>query len=141
MKSLFVLVALLSLGLQTPAQTSNISYAPLTVLTNGGGVVFFCHAGEMLEVGRRYAMLAVPDPGYEFTNWTRVDVFTISEIHLDESGNPTTITSTVVSPTPDVITDPVLIFTMEPQVVILNVPGVRQITETIGWQANFVSRY
>ena len=136
-----VLLALLSFALQAPAQFSDVSYASLPVLTNGDGVVFFCHDGQMLEVGRRYAMLAIPDPEYEFTNWRKVNVFTFSEITFDASGNPSTTTSVIVSPTPDVITEPLLIFTMEPQVVLFSVPGVREVTSSVGWQANFVSRY
>lgn len=157
MKNIFILLALMSLTLQMPAQTTSdghnsgfqsdaVSRAPLLLFTNGqgqvfplrNGQIFRLHNGQMLEVGGNYVLEAVPDRGFAFTNWNPVRVFTFTEVILDESGNANTITNMVVSPVPNYTRNPVLRFTMQPVEVLYDVPGVGTITEGEGWQANFV---
>jgi len=140
MHSKCLLIAFLVFAFQAPAQAPDVSYAPLWVTTQGGGVVYFCQDGQMLQVGRRYAMAAVPDLGHEFTGWTKVNVFNFIEFLYDENGKPFTRTSSVPSLTMEVITYPVLVFTMQPEVVVFTSQS-REVTQTVGWQANFVSRY
>ena len=150
MKSIYVLGVLLSLALQAPAQTSGDnpvsfqdggedSYAPLLIFTNGSGRVYPFRDGQMLQVGRRYIMMAIPDRGYVFANWNPVNVFTFTERVYDQFGNLETITNSVVSGIPQFTRAPVLRFTMQPEVVILDDPGIRTITVSRGWQANFVA--
>jgi hypothetical protein len=73
-----------------------------------------------------------------FTNWTRADVFTFYEVSTDPSGHSVTNTSTVVSLVPSFARNPMLQFTMQPEYVLVDIPGVRTITRSSGWQANFV---
>ena len=149
MKNIYALLALMSLVLQMPAQTSSgghgsgfqsddVSYAPLLLFTNGPGRVFPLHDGQILEVGRKYVVVAVSDRGFAFTNWNPVNVFTFTEITVDAFGNTNTISSTVLSPVPKYTRDPLLRFTLPPVEVIYDDPGVRTITVSVGWQANFV---
>jgi len=124
---------------QAPAdQSESAARAPLLLFTNGPGRVAPLHDGQMLEVGRAYTMVAIPDPGCAFTNWNPVVVFTFVEYVYNPAGGFTTVTSTVVSAVPQFSTTPALRFSMEPVQVILNDPGVRTITRSVGWQANLV---
>ena len=145
-KSIYLLLGLIMLALPAPAQSSGdwlqigkVPYSPLVVLTNGPGRVFPFENGEMLEVGRGYTLTASPDRGCAFKGWNRVNVFTFTEYTFDESGNLVATTNTIVSPTPQIILNPVLEFKMEPEFVLYDVPGTRTITQSIGWQANFVA--
>jgi hypothetical protein len=66
-------------------------------------------------------------------------VFTLVEVTLDLEGNPNPpVTSTVVSAVREFTSEPLLRFTMPPVVLLYDYPGVRTITMTEGWQANFV---
>jgi hypothetical protein len=108
--------------------------------TDGPGRFFPFHDGQMLQVGRNYEMIAVPQWGYVFTHWTPVDVFTITEIKYDLDGNPLPpMVFTMVSPEQEVIRKPVLRFAMQPVEVILDVPGVENITLSRGWKAHFAA--
>jgi hypothetical protein len=150
MKSIYILITLMSLALQISGQivddkhgpdcgNRDVTNAPLELIIVGSGQVFPFHDGQMLEVGRRYSMIAIPDRGYAFTNWQPVNVFNFTEITIDPQGNTNPpIISTVVSPVPEFTSDPRLSFTMQPVEVIFDVPGVRTITMSKGWQANFV---
>jgi hypothetical protein len=82
-------------------------------------------------------MRAIPDRGYVFTNWTPVILFTFTEFLTDPSGNTVAHSTTVESPSPEQVKDPLLRFTMQPEEVLLDSP-VRKITTRTGWQANFV---
>jgi hypothetical protein len=151
MKSIYLLLALILTVQQLPAQTSddihgfrgknnNASYAPLLLFTNGPGRIYPFQSGRMLQVGREYYMIAIPDRGYVFTNWNEVNVFTITSAEIDFNTSPPTtnfITSTVLSPVPAYTRNPLLRFTMEPEQVLYNING-NSLTESIGWQANFV---
>jgi hypothetical protein len=117
---------------------SRVTNAPLFLSVTGKGRVFPFRDGQMLQVGREYTMIAVPDRGYIVTNWVKVIVFTETEYVYDQNGNPLpAITSVIRSPT-EYTGNPVLKFTMQPVDVILNVPDVTTITVTTEWQANFV---
>jgi len=92
----------------------------------------------MLEVGQRYKLRAVPGRGFCFASWNRVNVFTFTEITLDPSGHPNPpVVSSILSPVPDHIRKPMLVFTMQPEIVLYS-SEYRTITESTGWQANFV---
>src|SRR5882724_10455020 len=150
MKSIFLLLALVLAVQPLPAQAPDddhdpanqhgiASYAPLPLFTTGSGRIVPFQDGQMLEVGRSYVMAAIPHRGYIFTNWQPVNVFTETVITVDDNGvTNAPITSVVVSPAPPSSARPVLRFTMQPEIVVANIPGVVTITETSGWQANFV---
>lgn len=117
------------------AQTTN---APLSLFINGGGSVSPLTNGESLVVGQSYTMVATPDPGFAFTSWEPVNVFTFTEVVIDAYGNPLPpVVGTVVSPVPNYTYEPSLSFVMQPVVVIYDVPGVRTVARGAGWQANF----
>lgn len=114
--------------------------APLLVFTNGSGRIAPLHNGQVLEVGREYTMVAIPDPSSAFANWNPVDVFTFRERVVNPDGSSATVTNTVASPIARFSSQPALRFTMQPVQVIFNDPGVRVITRSLGWQANFDRR-
>jgi hypothetical protein len=119
--------------------TNEVSYSPLYLFTNGPGWIFPFEDGQMLEVGRTYRMLAIPDRDNEFTNWQPVNLFTFTEIlHHFPGDDGYIVTSTLASPLPEYYSDPVLEFTNQPEEVILDTPA-RTITKSLGWQANFVA--
>ncbi len=157
MKNILLLLAVILAVQQLPAQVtddihgsvvqdSDVSYAPLSLFTNGAGRIFtlrdglfLLRDGQMLKTGRKYSMVAVPDRGFVFSSWQPVTVFTFIEYTKDPSGTITERTNTDVITTPEYIKDPLLRFTMEPEQVLLDIPNVRSITQSAGWQANFVS--
>jgi hypothetical protein len=115
------------------------TYAPLLLYTSGSGAIIPFKAGEMLKVGGRYLMLAVPERGSVFENWQQVNVFTVTTITTNEFGVAVPITSTITSPQPAYTKDHLLNFVMQPQAVITETP-LLTITSAIGWQANFAAR-
>jgi hypothetical protein len=148
-KRICLLLALLLVAQRLPAQTQNddhgptfhrrnVSYAPLSLFTTGAGRIVPFEDGQMLQVGRNYVMAAIPQRGYVFANWQPVNVFTETITAVDDNGVTNTITSMVPSLVPPSSTRQVLRFTMQPEVLITNIPGVVTITESSGWQANFV---
>jgi hypothetical protein len=148
--SLLLLLALLSTALPVSAEISDntngqkgapdeVSYAPLLLLTNGEGKVVPLHDGEMLQVGREFAMTAVASAGFTFTNWEAVDEFTFVINTRDFNGTELPpITNTIVAPTYIYSPRPALKFTMQAPVVFLDIPGVLTVTFRTGWQANFL---
>jgi hypothetical protein len=134
-------IALLALGIlcltlhgyaQVPSTT------PLYLFTTGSGQISPFTDGELLTVGQSYEMQAIPDSGFVFSSWQPVDIYTFTEFTFDQSGNPLPpITSTVLSLGATYTEGPVLDFTMQPLSVILDTPA-RTVTESFGWQANFV---
>jgi hypothetical protein len=151
MKILSLLLLTFTLAMQPlPAQTNidhhgfatpmrDAVYAPLLIFTNGPGRIYPFEKGQILQVGERYQMCAVPDRGCVFTNWMKVNVFTLTTITVDEEGHAKApVISTVLSPIPEYINTPYLNFIMEPESTLYDNPGVETITESIGWQANFV---
>ena len=150
MKRIFLLLVVILAVQQSPAQIANdihgsavqdsdVSYAPLLLFTDGEGCIFPFDDGQILRVGRRYHMVAIPERGFKFSSWQPVNVFTFTEITRgpDSSFNPP-IESSVASPVPEYFGRPELEFTMQPVTVIFDDPGVRSVTESSGWQANFV---
>lgn len=123
-----------------PGHSQDVTYAPLPLFVSGSGTVFPLEDGQMLEVGRTYFMVAIPDQGYVLSAWQEVNVFTFIEYTKDGSGNVVERTSTVVAPIDEYIHHPALRFIMQPQVMLFDVPGVRSVSESIGWQATFVPR-
>jgi hypothetical protein len=132
------LITLAAAGSAQPCFSQGTPPAPLYLFTAGNGSITPLQNGQSLEVGQTYDMTAVPDAGFAFSSWQPVQVFVFTQITLDAQGNPNPpITSTVASPVPQYTYDPDLEFTMQPEMSILNNPGVETITEDSGWQANF----
>jgi hypothetical protein len=148
MKIIHVLLLAFALATpQLPAQTPDditgyaarnreVSYAPLSLFISGEGKIVPFDDGQMLQVGREYVMRATPDRGYVFTNWTPVILFTFTEFITDQFGNIIARSTTVASPSPEQVKDPLLRFTMQPEEVLFDSPA-RKITMRTGWQANF----
>jgi hypothetical protein len=139
MKKLFILFILILPVFYSQGQDSRLS--PLLIYKNGDGRVAPFENGRMLVTGRRYHMLAVPDRRYEFSSWQEVDVFTFTQYEYDENGEriePPTV-STDVTLMPQHVDNPYLTFTMEPESLIIDSTNL-VVTESIGWQANFVPR-
>ena len=93
----------------------------------------------MLEVGRDYTLTAVAAPGFTFTYWMPVNVFTFVESTYDLNGHTNTVTSTVISFVQDFSYQPALRVTLEAVDVIYDSPW-RTVTESRGWLANFVPK-
>ena len=136
----FLLLLLVTLGIQRllAQDSDDRTFAPLFLLTNGMGRVLPFHDGDMLEVGRKYEMVAVPDRHYKFTGWQPVTIFTDIEYTYNSAHQLIETESDIVVPSPVSSKDPVLHFTMEDDVVLFDVPNVRILTQNEGWQANFV---
>jgi hypothetical protein len=117
-------------------RASDASYAPLLLYTNGAGRIIPFEDGQMLQVGRRYFMIAIPDRGCVFANWTPVSVFTTTAI-VTNNGVPTVLTNTITSTGPAYTRCPALIFTMQP-VEVIEENSLLTISVSEGWQANFV---
>jgi hypothetical protein len=112
--------------------------APLYLLINGGGSVSPLTNGAMLEVGQPYHMVAIPNAGFVFNSWQPLNVFTTTAFTIDPTtGNTNTVVSTLVSVVPAYTNQASLDFVMQPVVVIADTPGVRTITKSSGWRANF----
>jgi hypothetical protein len=120
-------------------RAQGVSFAPLFVSASPGGSVFPLSDGQLLEVGQVYDMEAIPDPGFVFSSWNPVHVFTFTEYSIDANGDPNPpVTSINFSPVPEFTLQPTLEFTMQPAAVLVNIPGVSTVTEAFGWQADFV---
>src|SRR5215475_8377994 len=81
-----VLLGITRLSGQTSSDTNSPApptYSPLLLFTNTGGKVVPLHDGQMLKVGRRYMLAAVPSPGFAFTNWTLVNAYTFATVIID----------------------------------------------------------
>ncbi len=88
--------------------------------------------------GRIVEVAALPDAGFIFGSWQQVNIFTFEQITIDANGNP----NPPLSPRsrhrfrrPS--SNPSSISPMQPEMVLLNNPGVRNVTQSSGWQANF----
>jgi hypothetical protein len=120
---------------------SHISYAPISLFTSGAGriVPYEFDNGQMLRVGHQYLIFAIPDRGYVFSNWARVDILTDEVTRYDEYGNPYQfILNQLVTPEPTNHRNPLLGFTMQPEMPVANGSEFVTTTLSIGWQANFV---
>lgn len=114
-----------------------VSYAPLHLFINGAGGVSPLLDEGMLVVGQSYTMTAIPDSGFAFSSWQPVNVFTFTSYIVDVGGGVSTNISVIASPVPQYINTPSLSFTMQPENLIYDNPGLRTITEGSGWQVNF----
>jgi len=149
MSKFFLLLAVLLGAHQLPAQTlsdirasvvkdSNVTNAPLFLSITGEGRVVPFHDGEMLQVGRKYTMVGIPDRENVFSNWATINVFVTTEITFDQNGNQLPpLVSTVSSPPLNYTNVPVLKFTIQPVNVIFS-NNIFSISEYTEWQANFV---
>jgi hypothetical protein len=135
----FILVSLVTLAMVcfSCQSYSQGTLAPLYLVTSGSGSITPFQDGQLLEVGTNYQMTAVPDSDFTFSSWQPVNVFVLTEVVLDSSGDLSTNTSTALSPIANYIETSTLTFTMQP-VQVLTDNGVLTITENSGWQANFV---
>jgi hypothetical protein len=135
----FQLIALLSLitAIDLPSGYAQGTLAPLPLYINGGGTVSPYTNGELLEVGATYNIKARAAPGFAFSGWQPVNVFTFTTFTIDLQGNTNMVVSVVPSLLPTYTNQPSLDFVMQPVVVIFDSPGVRTITRSSGWQANF----
>jgi hypothetical protein len=113
---------------------------PLYLFISGSGSVTPLQNGQSLEVGQSYEMTAVPDPGFTFSSWQPVDVFTTTQTNFDGFGNPILppVVSTVATPVPSYTFQPVLDFTMQAEQQVTPVGSNPSIVEDFGWQANFM---
>lgn len=124
--------------------TANGLLAPVYAFTNGPGQIriyeqgHVVDAGELLPIGSKCHLVAVPGPGYQFVNWNPVTVFTLTEVTSGAEGSPgETNTSVIVSPISKYVDHPKLENEVQPITTLYELPGVRTITEGQGWQANF----
>jgi hypothetical protein len=137
MSSIMAAVATVCFVHQSFAQ--GVSDAPLSLFINGAGSVSLLQDGQPLEVGQSYTMTAIPGSGSAFSSWQPVNVFTFMEFTYDSNGDPNPpMVSTVLSLVPSYTYQPALEFTMQPVTVIYDLPGIRSITQSNGWQVNFV---
>jgi hypothetical protein len=144
MKKILLLLAMVLAVQWLPAQVvENSWYAPLFVFTNGPGRIFQAYNGEILRVGDRYTMEAVPNRGYKFASWQPVNVFIITQTNFDGEGKPILppVRSIVPSVVPTNIYSPDLDFIMDDITWISPEGSNPSIARTSGWQANFVPWY
>ena len=140
-KILLLLVLMLCIQYLRAQNSDERTFAPLFILTNGMGRILPFHNGEMLEVGRKYDMVAVPDRGYEFSGWQEVNIFSDIEYTMSPSGQLVERESDIVVPLPVSSKDPILHFTMEDTYqTLFDVPDIRILAQTEYWQADFVPR-
>lgn len=135
----FILISLVTLtvGLFPRQGHAQSTSAPLFVFTNGSGSITPLQNGQLLQVGQNYEMTATPGPSYSFESWQPVNVSVFTTIYLDNQGNTVTNTSVVTEPQAQYYSQPVLDFTMQPQVTLVS--NASQVTTAnSGWQANFV---
>lgn len=133
----FTHLALGIVGILCFAQHSNAQdTAYLYLFTTGSGSISPYQNGQLLDVGVSYEMTATPDPGYEFSSWQPVSVFTDTTILEDQNGNTVTNVSMGDVPVNEYFYTPDLTFTMESQTLFAGTNDIE--TETTGWQANFV---
>jgi len=138
----FVLIAifiLTAIGICQRSCGQDVTNAPLYLYVTGSGSVTPLQNGQSLVAGQTYDMQAIPAPGFAFDSWSGVNVFIFVETNLNPDGTTNApITSVIPSPTPPLFFEPTLEFIMQPQEVLFDVPGVRTVTRSEGWQVNFV---
>jgi len=133
-----IIVALGTLCLTLPGNAQTPSTTPLYLFTTGSGQISPFQDGQLLTVGQTYELQAISDPGFQFSDWRPVIVFSFTQYTLGPDGNTNTIIGETPSPGSVYSSQPVLDFTMQPLTVLYNVPGVRTVTQSIGWQADFL---
>ena len=137
MKSLrlIILTTLLAGSSAVPIHAQDT--APLYLSIIGAGSISPLTNGQSLAVGQLYNLVASPGPGFAFSSWQPVNVFTMTTFLVDTNGSTNAVVSVVGSPVPTFINQPSLDFVMQPVVVVVDNPGVLKITRGSGWQANF----
>jgi hypothetical protein len=137
MKTLSFLAALLFSAQWLLAQDTQ---SPLPLYISGSGKIAPFQDEDMLDDGRDYVMTAVPDKGYVFSSWQQADIFTFEEYFKSyPDGQPVEkISSVVIRDPPEPGKNRVLHFTMQPEDILLDIPDVRILIHSYGWQANFV---
>jgi hypothetical protein len=139
---IFTLIALAVFGVLCLPHNGEAqgTLTPLDLFTVGNGSITPFQNGQLLEVGQNYEMTAIPDPGFDFSSWQPVEVFTYTAFQLDYI-NGNVITNTISNvfdvAAPTYTTQPVLDFTMQAVTNINDNPGISTLTESSGWQANF----
>lgn len=109
----------------------------LPLYINGAGSVSPYTNGELLEVGATYTMKASAGPGFVFSGWHTVNVFTFTSFTIDLQGNTNTVVTMVPPVGPTYTNQPSLSFVLQPVVGIFDNPGVSTITRSSGWLASF----
>jgi len=128
----------------SPVSTVTFDYvpsAPLVVQVAGEGTVSPDYNKVELALGGNYHMTATAQrgSGFVFTNWTVLNIFTAVESALNEFGQPEIVgTNTIISPGAVATNGPTLSFTMTAPVTLISVPGIETISESTGYQANFL---
>jgi len=132
-----ILLVVAAMGASTHRSSGQgTAYAPLQVLTNGPGGIIPFHAGQLLEVWGTYRMVAVPEPGFAFHSWERLDVFIKTSWSTNNSGVISTNIEKTVTSKGQFFTSPELTFVVPP--VFENVHSDGSTTSShYGWQANF----
>ncbi len=149
MKKTLVLLMVMLAAHWLPAQgTTGVAWAPLLLYTNGTGSISNLdrgqisnlYNGQMLQVGRRYFMAAVPERGSQFTMWRQVKKSVEVKTIIYPSSVVIITTNTTVLPTGIPLKTARVSFVMEPATVQVrnDNPGTSVITTCKGWQANFV---
>lgn len=131
-----LLVALATACFPSPGHAQG-TLSSLLLFTTGSGSITPFQNRQLLVVSQSYDMTAVPDSGYTFSSWQPVNVFFFTDIVSDGSGGFSTNMSTVTSLLPESSEASTLNFTMQAPQVVFDGPGVRTVTESSGWQANF----
>ena len=122
------------------AQADETTDAPLLLFIEGNGRVVPFKNGQLLPVGHEFEMTAAASRGYEFAYWTLVSVFTDSEVLYDAYDVPIATNSVVtIAPSHQQIQRCSIEFTVKPAQVLIDIPGVRTLTRSVGWQATFVN--
>lgn len=112
--------------------------APLFLFTQGAGSIIPYPSGQMLTVGQSYELTAVPEAGFVFSSWQPVNIFEFTTYLVDSGGVTVPVTSLNVSLVPTYFGQPIFGIIMQSVRVIENIPGVSLMTQSSGWQANFV---
>ncbi len=129
-----MVLAMEQLSAQAGPKTSS---APALLFTSGGGTISPLQGGQQLEVGKDYSMNAIPNTGYKFSNWQRVEVSIDVDNVKYPSGAVTGSSNATIVPLGGSVTTPSVNFRMAPVTVSTNNYGFHTHTEGAGWRANF----
>jgi hypothetical protein len=134
-----VVLAVLATTLFVRSGQAQGTLVPLYLTITGDGSVTPLQNEQLLEVGQSYEMDAIPDAGYVFAGWQQVNFFVLDQTTINPDGqtNPPTISITA-SPIPGIYSGQTMLdFMLQPATVVYNDPGVEEISEASGWQADF----
>lgn len=134
-----VVIVMLVVATEYLAQRANgqsAAHAPLEVFISGPGRISPLHAGQMLEVWETYSMVALPDPGFAFHNWERVDVFSRTIRSTNSTGGISTNVEKTVTSKQQFFTAPELRFIVHPVIETVHSDALST-ASAYGWRANF----